>query len=304
MDRLKCMDIFVQVADIGNFSKVARETGLSTSVVSKYVATLEEQLGVRLLNRTTRSLSLTEIGTDYLGRCRQILDHVKDADQVATNQQIEPRGTLRLSAPMSFGILHLGSLIAQFIQAHPGIEIDLELNDRHVDIVNEGFDVVLRIGVLKDSTLIACKLAFIHRICCGSPDYFRKYGTPTHPKELASHKGLYYGHQGWIEDWNFIGPSGEFKSEAAVMIKSNNGDVLKAAAVSGAGLVNIPTFITWDEVKAGRLIPLFPEYSASEMSLYAIYPSTHNLSGKVRVFIDFLSNSFGPEPYWDIPFRV
>ena len=146
MDRLQCMNIFVQVADTGNFSKVAREQGLSTSVVSKYVAALEDQLGVRLLNRTTRSLSVTEIGAEYLQRCRQILDHVEDAHQAATSLQIEPRGLLRINAPMSFGILHLGRLIARFTERYPDVEIDLELNDSIVDVVHEGFDIALRIG--------------------------------------------------------------------------------------------------------------------------------------------------------------
>lgn len=302
MDRLLCMSIFVQVADTGNFSHVARDQGLSSSVVSKYVATLEDQLGVRLLNRTTRSLSLTEIGAEYLRRCRQILDHVEDANQAATSLQVEPRGLLRINAPMSFGILHLGNLIAQFTKRYPDVEIDIELNDRYVDVVHEGFDIALRIGVLKDSALIARKLAPVHRVCCGSSDYLKLHGTPEHPNDLVYHKGLYYGHRGWIEDWKFIGKDGEFLSQADVLMKSNNGDILKAAAVAGAGLVTMPTFITWEEVAAGKMMPLLLDYHSEEMALYAVYPPTHNLSAKVRVFIDYLVNTFGPEPYWDKPF--
>ena len=302
MDRLHCMSIFVQVADTGNFSQVARDQGLSASVVSKYVATLEDQLGVRLLNRTTRSLSLTEIGTEYLLRCRQILDDVENADQAATSLQVEPRGLLRINAPMSFGFLHLGGLIARFTERFPELEIDIELNDRFVDVVHEGFDVALRIGVLKDSALIARKLAPVSRVCCGSPDYLKLHGTPGHPNDLAHHKGLYYGHRGWIEDWKFVGKDGEFSSQAEVLMKSNNGDILKAAAVAGAGLVTMPTFITWDEVATGKMVPLLTNYHLEEMALYAVYPPTHNLSAKVRVFIDYLVDTFGPEPYWDKPF--
>jgi DNA-binding transcriptional LysR family regulator len=304
MDRLQCMNIFVQVADRGNFSKVAREQGLSTSVVSKYVAALEDQLGVRLLNRTTRSLSVTEIGVEYLQRCRQILDHVEDAHQAATSLQIEPRGLLRINAPMSFGILHLGKLIAGFTKRYPDVEIDLELNDRFVDVVHEGFDIALRIGILKDSALIGRKLAPVHRVCCGSPEYLKQHGTPEHPQDLSTHKGLFYGHRGWTEDWIFYGKDGEFRSEAKVLMKSNNGDILKAAAVAGAGLVTMPTFITWDEVQSGTLVPMMLNYPAKEMGLYAVYPPTHNLSAKVRVFIDFLVEVFGSEPYWDKPFGI
>jgi DNA-binding transcriptional LysR family regulator len=296
------MNIFVQVADAGNFSKVARERGLSTSVVSKYVAVLEDQLGVRLLNRTTRSLSLTEIGADYLRRCRQILDHVEDANRSATSLQVEPRGLLRINAPMSFGILHLGSLTARFIERYPDVEIDLELNDRFIDVVDEGFDIAIRSGELEDTSLIARKLTPVRRICCGSPDYIKSHGLPLHPRDLAHHKGLYYGHRGWVEEWNFIGSDGEFQSEAPVIMKSNNGDVLKAAAVAGAGLVTMPTFITWDEVKSGRLVPILPDYQTKDLGLYAAYPPTRNLSAKVRVFIDFLKDTFGSKPYWDEPF--
>ena len=304
MDRFQCMSVFVQVADTGKFSEVARELGLSTSVISKYVATLEDQLGVRLLNRTTRSLSLTEIGADYLRRCRQILDHVEEANRAVTSLQVEPRGLLRINAPMSFGILHLGGVISRFTERYPDVEIDLELNDRFVDVVDEGFDLAIRSGLLKDSALIARKLAPVRRVCCGSPDYLEAHGTPGHPRDLPDHKGIYYGHRGWIENWIFIGPDGEHHSDAALKMKSNNGDVMKAAAVAGAGLVTMPTFITWNEVEAGRLVPVLPDYRASDLGLYAVYPPTHNLSAKVRVFIDFLVETFGPEPYWDLPFIV
>lgn len=302
MDRLHCMRIFVQVADTGNFSKVAREQGLSASVVSKYVAALEDQLGVRLLNRTTRSLSLTAIGADYLKRCRQILDYVDDADQAATSLQIEPRGLLRINAPMSFGILHLGELISRFTDMYPDVEIDLELNDRFVDLVDEGFDIALRSSALENSALIARRLAPVRRICCASPAYLEAHGIPQHPSDLPHHDGIFYGHRGSIENWVFIGPDGEHRSNARVKIKSNNGDVMKAAIVAGAGLATMPTFITWKDVEAGRLVPVLPAYQAPELGLYAVHPPTHNLSAKVRVFIDFLAEAFGPEPYWDEPF--
>jgi len=303
LDQLQRMEIFVQVADTGNFSRVARDRGLSNSVVSKYVATLEDDLGVRLLNRTTRSLSLTEIGEDYLQRCRQILDQVEDARQSVTSLQIEPRGLLRINAPMSFGILHLGPVISKFTETYPDVEIDLELNDRFIDVVEEGFDIALRIGSLEDSTLIARKLAPVHRVCCGAPSYLQSHGTPFHPRDLTEHDGLYYGHRGWTEFWQMTGPDGDFAIDGRVKLKSNNGDVMKAAAVSGAGLVVMPTFITWEEVKAGRLVHILSDYRSHELGLYAVYPPTRNLSAKVRLFIDHLVDAFGQEPYWDEPFN-
>ena len=302
MDQLQCMEVFVQVADTGNFSQVARDRGLSNSVVSKYVATLEEDLGVRLLNRTTRSLSLTEIGEDYRSRCRQILDHVENARQSVTSLHIEPRGLLRINAPMSFGIMHLGGVISRFTEAYPDVEIDLELNDRFIDVVGEGFDIALRIGSLEASTLIARKLAPIQRVCCGAPSYLKSKGSPVHPRNLVDHNGLYYGHRGWTEYWHLNGPDGRHDVDGRVTLKSNNGDVLKAAAVSGAGLVVMPTFIMWEEVKADRLIHVLPDYRSQELGLYALYPPTRNLSAKVRLFIDHLVDAFGPEPYWDEPF--
>ena len=301
MDKLTCMSIFAQVADAGNFSKVAIEQGLSNSAVSKYVATLERDLGVQLLNRTTRKLSLTEGGADYLLHCKYVLEYLADADRGVANRNIEPRGTLKINAPMSFGLLHLGDVIADFSKHYPDVEIDLELSDNYVDVVEEGFDLGIRIGELRDSSLISRRLAPIRRLCCAAPAYLEAHGAPLHPDDLADHKCIHYGHRGWLEKWQMIGPDGEHSIAAMVPLKSNNGDVMKAAAVAGAGLVHMPTFITWRDVAAGNLVRVLPDYAAPEIGVYVVYPSNRHLPTKVRLFIDALAARYGPEPYWDAP---
>ena len=299
MDRLAAMEVFTRVAEAGSFTAAAKSLRLSKSAVSKRVIELEDHLGVRLFNRTTRRLSLTEVGDAYYQSCLRILADLEEADSAVTRLYSEPRGSLKVNAPMSFGILHLGSAVGEFMVAHPQIHIDMRLTDRFVDIIEEGYDIAIRIGKLADSSMKARRLApVLHRLCA-APAYLSNHGHPHSPAELDQHRCLLYGYASTGAAWQLRGPDGDHKINVRGTLSANNGDVLKAAALSGAGIALLPTFIVSEEIRAGSLKSLLPEYDGPEMALYAVYPPSQIPSLKVRLFIDFLADRFGPQPYWD-----
>ena len=300
MDRFTTLAVFVKVVDRQSFAAAAREFGLSPAMVSKHVHALEEQLGARLLNRTTRRLSLTEVGRGYYERARQILADLEDADRAASDLQATPRGTLKVNAPFSFGIRHLGPAVAAYLAAYPEITIELSLNDRYIDLLAEGVDVALRIGRLADSSLIARRLAPIRLVACAAPAYIARRGTPAAPRDLAAHDCLLYTYAASAEDWRFIGPGGEDEVvHVAGRLYANNGDVLISAALAGVGVALAPTFMAGEHVQAGRLVALLPGHRPPEAALYAVYPPGRHLSAKLRSFVDFLVARFGEEPEWD-----
>ncbi|HYB08333.1 MAG TPA: LysR family transcriptional regulator [Alphaproteobacteria bacterium] len=300
MDKLASIRAFTKVVAHGSFSEAARELRLSRSAVSKYVTGLEDELGVQLLNRTTRSASPTENGAVYYERCLTILGDVDEADRVVSRLQVEPRGLLRINAPMSFGTLHLGRVLAEFMEQYPALRIELILGDQLIDPVQEGFDVTLRIGDLPSSSLIARKIAPANRSLCASPAYLERRGVPQHPNDLRNHDCLNYGHLATGNQWKLTGGDGDHWIHAAWMLCSNNAQILKDAAIKGRGIALLPTFIAGAELQEGTLRSILPDYKAPELSLFAIYPPNRHLSVKIRVFIDFLVQRFGPRPYWDL----
>ncbi|WP_029006982.1 LysR family transcriptional regulator [Azospirillum halopraeferens] len=299
MDRLDDMHAFIKVVEARSFTAAADKLGLSKSVVSRRIADLEYRLGARLLNRTTRRLSLTEVGQAFYERCIRILADLEEAERAASDLHATPRGRLKINAPLSFGLLHLAPAIAQFLDAHPAIEIEIDLNDRFVDLIDEGYDVAVRIGRLRDSSLIARRLAPNHRVVCASPAYLEAYGTPATPDDLAGHACLIYTNTPTAEQWQFR-HDGETRSvRVSGVLRANNGDMLHAAAVAGRGIAALPTFLCGDSLRAGRLRCLFDDCYFSESGVYAVYPQNRHLSPKVRAFVDFLAARFGPSPYWD-----
>jgi DNA-binding transcriptional LysR family regulator len=293
MDKLNSIKAFTKVVQQGSFAAAARELRLSRSAVSKYVIDLEQELGVQLLVRTTRSASPTENGQAYYERCVAILADLEEADVTVTRLQAEPRGILRVNAPMSFGTLHLGPALSDFMERYAELQIQLILSDQQIDPVQEGFDVTLRIADLPSSSLIARKIAPAHRVVCASPSYLQRRGTPQRPSDLREHDCLTYGHLATGKQWKLTGPDGEHWIPISWTLCTNNAEVLCDAAVRGRGIALLPTFIAAAELRRGSLQTILESYEAPQISIYAIYPETRHLSVKVRVFIDFLIERFG-----------
>lgn len=303
LDRLTGMQVFVRVVDSGGFAQAARDLGLSRAMVSKHVQALEDRLGARLLNRTTRRISLTEVGAAFYDRCAQLLPEIEEAERAASAAQSRPQGNLRLNAPMSFGFLHLARAIADYAVTCPEVTIEITLNDRIVDLVEEGYDLALRIGRLTDSSLIARRLAPCRLAVCASPGYLRRRGTPRHPADLADHDCLLYSLAARPDVWRFVGDDSTGGGEVAVTVQgrfqANNGDVMRVLALEGQGIVCQPTFLIGEDLKAGRLVPLLPGYAPLEMGIHAVYPHSRHIPAKVRSFVDFLARRWGGEPEWD-----
>lgn len=301
MDTLSAMKAFARVAETHSFSATARDLRLSKSLISRQISSLENELGVRLFNRTTRSLALTEAGQDYFERVTRILSDIEEAQATVTHLQTTPRGKLRISAPMSFSILHLSSALPDFLEQYPDIEIDITINDRFVDLIEEGFDIGIRIGRLTDSTMKVHKLASLKRIVCASPAYLARYGSPRTPDDLKHHNCLCYSNMTSREEWRFITAEGLASSvEVKGRLQANNGDVLRVAALKGMGIAYLPSFMIGADLQAAALVSLLTESTPQDAGIYAIFPPSRQVSTKVRAFIDFLSTRFGHCPYWDL----
>ena len=297
MDRIDAMRAFVAVVIEGSFSNAASSLQLSPQLVSKYVSKLEEQLDVRLLHRTTRKVSLTEAGTHYYQHAQQILLSIDEMDSQLGGLQQNPKGTLRISAPVSFALKHMAQLVAEFQLRYPLVNVDLQLNDRKVDIVDEGFDIAIRIGQLKSSSLIAKHIAPIRIILCASPDYLKQYGTPIKPEDLKTHRYLHYSYMeidGKDEVFRWLRTQ-----NTSSTLRSNNGDILVEAAIAGAGIVLQPTFIASNALQSGALVQILPDFELDPIGLYAVYANRKLLPNKVRCFIDFIEGYYGSPPYWD-----
>lgn len=293
------MTIFVQVVEKEGFTAASEKLGLSRAQISKSVMQLEKHLGARLLNRTTRRVSLTETGRIYYERCKLILNDIEEMEGIAGEQTSSPHGTLTLSAPTSFGILQLQKVIPEYIKRYPNVKISLSLADRFIDVVSEGFDVGIRIAKLENSSLIARKIAPCKQVFCASPEYLNKKGTPKVPIDLALHPCLVYSNDLKPDTWVLHGPEGIESIKVSGPVCADNGDVLKEAAVAGLGVTLLPTFIVGADIKSGSLQQILSDYHPPEISVYAVFPSHRYLSAKVRTFVDFLSEYFGDEPDWD-----
>ncbi len=302
MDRLSAMEMFAKVVAEKSFSGAARQLGVSKSVVSKAVAELEDRLGAQLLNRTTRQMSLTDVGQAYYERCLSILENVDEAEQLASAQAHAPKGLLRMTAPVTFSIAHLGGPVSHFLADNPDVTIELALNDRLIDIVEEGFDLAIRISRrLRDSNLIAVRLCSSRAVCTASPDYLKRHGEPQHPRDLLQHQCLRYSNLGPAQEWTFIDPGSRQPLQVAVSgrIITNNGEVLREAAVGGEGITYGPSFIASADIRAGRLVPILKAYVAAPFGIYAVYPPNRHISAKVRRLVDHLKIVWGDAPAWE-----
>lgn len=292
MDRLLEMQTFCAVVEAGSFVSASESLGMSKAAVSRYVSELEARLGVRLLQRTTRRLSLTGEGEVFYVRCRELLAGVAEAEAEITSRSDVARGTLRVNVPVSFGISHLAPLWGDFHARYPDVELSVDLSDRIVDIVEEGFDLAIRIATLQSSTLVSRRITTTRLMACASPDYVAKYGAPSHPTELADHRVIGYSNFTTGNDWPFEGPEGAVSVRVRPWMYANNGETCCGAAVAGEGAVLQPGFLVRHHLDAGRLVELMPEYRSTELGVYAVYPTRKFVTPKVRALVDYLIAAF------------
>ena len=295
------MSVFAKVVATGSLSAAARDLGVSTAVVSRRLAALEARLGVRLVNRTTRRLALTDEGAGYHEACARILAEIEDADAAAAARRVEPQGVLKVALPAAFGHLHIAPLIPPFAARYPKIQLALSLSDRTVNLIEEGYDVAIRIGELEDSSLAARKLPPNRRVVCASPAYLRRHEAPRRPEDLQAHNCLTTTDLQMT--WEYKGPDGK---RGTVRVSGDyacdNWEVLREWAMAGLGVALKSTWDVRRQLEDGTLVPLLPGYDfGTDVAIYAVYPHRRYLPAKTRVFIDYLAESFGPEPYWDQP---
>lgn len=303
LDRFTGMQVFTRVAALGSLSGAARALGMSQTMATKHIAALETRLGTRLLHRTTRRLTLTEAGRSYLEACERILEDVTGADATASAATVDVRGTLRLNVPVSFGILEIAPLLPEFSRRHPALAIELGLNDRHIDLLEEGWDLAVRIGTLKDSSMQARRLAPCRMLVCAAPSYLSAHSKPKTIHDLKPHNCLGYtlSRSAGVGRWHF-GKDGKATAQVQGTLKANNGDALVAAAVAGLGIIYQPSFLVAREVAAGRLVSLKLDREPADLNgIYAVYPADRNPPAKIRAMVDFLASHFSPIPPWDRP---
>ncbi len=299
MDRCEALETFVRVVEAGSFSGAAERLMIAKSAVSRRITDLEERLGSRLLNRTTRRLSLTEAGQQLYERAVRLLADLEEVERSFTDEG-ELRGQIRMAAPLSFGLMHLTPVVSEFLERHPQVTFDLDLNDRQVNLVEEGFDLTLRIATLEESSLVARRLAPIRLVACASPAYLARHGTPRHPEELAHHAGLHYANAPDGTTWSFIGPDGRrHEVKVPLRLRANNGDLQVLMARQGLGITVAPTFLLYRHLASGELLPILPDYQLPTTAAWAVYPSHRHLPRRVRQLIDLMVLRFGDEPYWD-----
>ena len=305
MDRFQALAAFAKVVELGSFARAAERLDVSTSAVSRQVAELEAHLDVRLLNRTTRRLSLTEAGQAFYERSVQLLADLDEAESSVRAAALVPKGTLRITCGVTFGIRYLASALAEFNARHPQLVFDLDLSDRTVDLVDEGFDLAIRIGPVGQQGLVSRRLGWTGLVCCASPDYLARHAAPQTPDDLAQHECLTYTQIQVPNTWRFETSEGVQQSvRFAPRHRANNGRMLVAWAVAGVGIVNEPDFIVAPEVEAGRLVRLLPDFKPLRSPISAVYPSRRHLSAKVRAFVDFLAERFARAQPWNLSHRT
>lgn len=298
MDILQAMKTFTAVVEAGSFVGAMDATALSKPAVSRQVSDLEAHLGTRLLQRTTRRLSLTSEGQAYYQRCKEVLQAVQEAEAEVSASTVQAQGRLRIGAPQTFGALHLAALWGRFAAQNPQVSLDIVLSDRVVDLVEEGYDLVIRIARLPDSSLVSRALARTRMVLCASPRYLAERGTPTHPHELAQHDVVSYTYWSSGDVWSFEGPKGELSVRTHSRIHANNGDTCRAAALADQGIVLQPDFLVSEDLRSGALVELMPEFKAVELGIFAVYATRKQLPLKVRRLVDFLVEALRTPP-WD-----
>jgi DNA-binding transcriptional LysR family regulator len=297
VDKVQEMTSFVAVVDASSFVAAADATGQSKAAVSRHVGDLEQRLGTRLLQRTTRRLSLTPEGQAFYARCKELLAAIDEAESELLASRSEPTGLIRINAPLTFGVLHLAPLWGRFCEENPRITLDVTLADRVVDLVEEGYDIAIRISSLPSSTLVSRKLASTRMRLCASNAYLKKHGAPQRPSDLSTHRVISYTYLATQDEWHFTGPNGAESARINARIHTNNGDTCRRAALDHQGIVLQPDFLVGDDLKHGLLTELMPGYRAREFGIYTAYPSRKYLPLKIRRLIDFLVESFR-EPSW------
>jgi DNA-binding transcriptional LysR family regulator len=300
MDKFADIEALVAVVESGSFNAAGVRLGVAKSMVSRRISQLERRLGSRLLHRTTRRQTLTDAGRNFYQRAVQILAELDEAEQSVAAENAELRGVIKLAAPLTFGLRHLSGAITVFLDNHPAIELNLDLNDRTINLIEEGFDLAVRIGELQDSTLVARRVGISRAVTCASRAYLERYGEPAHPDELRRHIGLQYSNIGYRQHWRYGTPEGgTVFAQPQIRIRANNGEALACAAVAGLGITTGPTFILGSYLREGSLISILNDFRRPAVGIYALYPPGRMLPRRIQLFSDFLAERFGEHPYWD-----
>ena len=300
MDRLTSLSVFVAAVEEGSLAAAARRFGLSAAMAGKHVSAIEAELNARLLQRTTRRLSLTDVGHTYYERCKRILEAFDEANREASDSQGTARGVLRVAAPVTFGAMHLGGVVARYLDDHPHVNVEVLLGDRYVDLIDAGVDVAIRIGRLQDPGLVTRRLAPCRMVVCASPAYLERHGTPRTPDDLRRAQRLAFSEAVSAGDWTLL----DARNRAHVIdgpcrMAANNTQMLLGTVLAGAGIAYGPTFVFGEHLGRGELVALLPGYRAAELAIQAVYPSVRRIPLKVHRFVDYLAETFGDKPPWD-----
>jgi DNA-binding transcriptional LysR family regulator len=300
MDRLTSLGVFVAAVEEGSLAAAARRFGLSAAMAGKHVSAIEAELNARLLQRTTRRLSLTDVGQTYYERCKQILEAFDEANREASDTQVTARGILRVAAPVAFGAMHLGGLMARYLEDHPQVNVEVLLEDRYIDLLDARVDVAIRIGRLEDPELVTRRLAPCRMVICASPAYLERHGTPDKPADLLNAQRLVFSEAVSEGDWTlFDAKNRAYVIDGPCRMAANNTQMLLTSALAGAGIAYGPIFVFGEQLRRGTLVALLPEYHASELMIQAVYPSARRIPLKVRQFVDYLIEAFSDEPPWE-----
>jgi len=298
MDKLTRIKVFVNVVETGSFTAASDRMGLSRAAASKYVSQLETSIGGRLLNRTTRHVSTTESGRIYFERCKEILHNLEEADEMVSGLRGIPQGTLRISAPSVFAQRHITPLVSEFTKLYPNVNVNIMVSDRYVDLVDEGYDVAIRVSNLENSELIAHHIARCRHVLIASPGYLKKAPPLKHPSDLENHSCILYSYTEGSK-WPLTKNGNDYSTKIKPVMVSNNPEVLLEATISEMGVSIMPTFIASDAIYRGELQVVLQDYQSLELQIYAVYASRQYLPAKIRVFVDFIKERISDPPYWD-----
>jgi len=299
MDKVMSMRVFSAVAKNGSFSSAAKKLSISKAMASKHVQNLESSLGVRLFNRTTRKLNLTDVGSAYYDKVDAILTDIDETELAISQLNSEPKGTLKIMAPPSFGAFHLSRALSVYLRKYPDVSTVIELSNRVPDLVEDGIDLAFYLGELDDSSFVARKIASTRRVICASPYYLKQNGTPQTPDDLAKHNCMIYAPRTVLSEWDFINNNVKIKVKISGDIQCNDGDALRIAAIQGCGIAQLPTYMVGLDIQSGRLNALLEEYEPEKLPIYAIYNHRKYLSAKIQTFIEFMYELYQPEAYWN-----